>query len=140
MFKCHICTSITQARYLTMSSLDPVIEKTPLFNLDMYLYQLTSDLDQHAQYLHSRDVHNMVKFMHAHREFQFLKPSSSSSSERKSSSIPPGSSLSEHQPNRRGRPRGSSVGIMTFSYRRHSILRNQNRLVKYNVSLLYKQD
>lgn len=89
-------------------ALDPVIEKTPLFNLDMYLYQLTSDLDQHAQYLHSRDVHNMVKFMHAHREFQFLKPSSSSSSERKSSSIPPGSSLSEHQPNRRGRPRGSS--------------------------------
>ena len=50
-----------------------MIEKTPLFNLDMYLYQLTSDLDQHAQYLHSRDVHNMVKFMHAHREFQFLK-------------------------------------------------------------------
>ena len=39
----------------------------------MYLYQLTSDLDQHAQYLHSRDVHNMVEFMHAHREFQFLK-------------------------------------------------------------------
>jgi len=91
-------------------SLDPVIEKTPLFNLDMYLYQLTSDLDQHAQYLHSRDVHNMVKFMHAHREFQFLKPSAGSSTDRKIPN-PPGSSISEHQPSRRGRPRGSTNQI-----------------------------
>ena len=83
------------------------MEKMPFMTLDQYLYGLTADLDHHAQYLHSRDVHHMVRCMHAQREFQYLKPSSSSSIDRKRESVPPGSSISD-LPVRRGRPRGST--------------------------------
>ena len=52
------------------------MEKSPLFNLDLYIYQLTNDLDNHAQYLHNRDVHNFLRFTQSQREFHMLKSTS----------------------------------------------------------------